>query len=76
MEMQKRGICTIDCDAALMAADLYESASDDLATYLMKSSHYRRLSHLNREEDMEYCLQNSVFQTIAGLVGTEMKKIS
>lgn len=65
----------IDCDAALMSMDLYRLANGDLMGYLKKSSHYKRLSHLHHDEDMVYCLQHSVFQTIAGLVDGEMKKI-
>jgi 2-phosphosulfolactate phosphatase len=64
----------IDCDATMMAQDLYQIAKDDMIEYLKKSSHYRRLSHLHHEEDMVYCLQHSVFETITGLVETEMKK--
>jgi 2-phosphosulfolactate phosphatase len=67
--------CVIDCDAALMAVDLYDLAKDDLMGYLKKSSHYKRLSHLHHDEDMVYCLQNSVFQTVVGIVETEMKKL-
>lgn len=65
----------IDCDAALMSIDLYSIAKSDMVAYLKKSSHYKRLSHLHHEEDMVYCLQHSVFETITGLVETEMKKI-
>lgn len=67
--------CLIDCDAALMSMDLYRMASGNLMAYLKKSSHYKRLSHLHHDEDMVYCLQNSVFQTIVGLEDGEMKKL-
>ncbi|MFM6983200.1 MAG: 2-phosphosulfolactate phosphatase [Chitinophagaceae bacterium] len=73
--VSERSETFIDCDAALMAEDLYKIAKSDLVGYLKKSSHYRRLSHLHHEEDMVYCLQHSVFETITGLVETEMKKI-
>ncbi len=65
----------IDCDAACMAMDIYNIAKQDMVAYLKKSSHYKRLSHLHHEEDMIYCLQHSVFETVAGLVDSEMKKI-
>ncbi len=71
---QKTG-CLIDCDAALMSIDLYECARVDLASYLKKSSHYKRLSHLHHEEDLKYCLQHSVIHEITGLRDGEMKKI-
>jgi 2-phosphosulfolactate phosphatase len=65
----------IDCDAALMSMDLYGCAHGNLAGFLKKSSHYKRLSHLHHEEDMKFCLQQSVFQDIVGLAGGEMKRI-
>lgn len=67
--------CLIDCDAALMSIDLYSLAKGNLMDYLKKSSHYKRLSHLHHDEDMVYCLQNSIFQTVVGIVETEMKKL-
>ena len=67
--------CVIDCDAALMSIDLYNIAKDNLMDYLKKSSHYKRLSHLHHDEDMVYCLQKSIFQTVVGIVDTEMKKM-
>jgi 2-phosphosulfolactate phosphatase len=65
----------IDCDAALMSIDLYGCAMSDISAFLRKSSHYKRLSHLHHEEDMKYCLQQSVFQDIVGLKDGEMRKI-
>ena len=67
--------CLIDCDAALMSIDLYSLAKGNLMDYLKKSSHYKRLSHLHHDEDMVYCLQYSIFQTVVGVVDTEMKKM-
>ena len=67
--------CLIDCDAALMSIDLYNMANENLMDYLTKSSHYKRLSHLHHDEDMVYCLQKSIFQTVVGIVDTEMKKM-
>lgn len=65
----------IDCDAALMSMDLYNLAKNDLIHYLKKSSHYKRLSHLSHEEDMVYCMQHSVFETITYYDSGEMKKM-
>jgi 2-phosphosulfolactate phosphatase len=73
--IQEQTAVNIDCDAALMSIDIYNLSKEDIVEYLKKSSHYKRLSHLHHEEDMVYCLQHSVFETIAGLVDTEMKKI-
>lgn len=73
--LAEKTTCVIDCDAALMSIDLYNLAKDNLMDYLKKSSHYKRLSHLHHDEDMVYCLQDSVFQTVVGIVDTEMKKM-
>lgn len=74
-ELNRRTICRIECDASLMAMDLYEKARPDLKQYLKKSSHYRRLSHLHHEEDLVYCLKHSVFETISGMQDGEMQTI-
>jgi 2-phosphosulfolactate phosphatase len=67
--------CSIDCDATLMSMDLYNCAKSDMAGFLKKSSHYRRLSHLHHEEDMSYCLQQSIFDEIVSWQSGEMKKL-
>ncbi len=43
-------------DSALAAISLYNEAKDNLYQYLGNSSHRRRLSSLNLEEDIIYCL--------------------
>ncbi|MCC6818203.1 MAG: 2-phosphosulfolactate phosphatase [Bacteroidia bacterium] len=73
-ELNNRTDCKIDCDAALMSMDIYQMAKVDLISYLKKSSHYKRLSHLHHEEDMVYCLKHSIFETVCGLKDGEMKK--
>ena len=74
-ELSEKTNCLINCDAALMSIDIYNMAKGNLMDYLKKSSHYKRLSHLHHDEDMVYCLQNSIFQTVVGIVDTEMKKM-
>lgn len=66
--------CLVDCDATMMAMDLYGQARDNLSEYLRKSSHYKRLSNLHHGEDMVYCLQHSVFETITAFRNGEMRK--
>lgn len=73
--LAEKTTCVIDCDAALMSIDLYKLAEGNLMDYLKKSSHYKRLSHLHHDEDMVYCLQKSIFQTVVGIVDSEMKKM-
>lgn len=56
-------------DSCVAAEDLYLLAKDDLRTYLHKSSHSHRLAELNIEEDVKFCLQLNICQTIPVLVG-------
>src|SRR5262249_9733261 len=73
--VNRKADCIIDCDSTLMAIDLYHEAEGRLSEYLKKSSHYKRLSNLHHEEDMVYCLQHSVIETIVGLKDGEMQKV-
>ena len=74
-ELRSIATLSIDCDACLMSEYLYQTAQKDLVGFLKQSSHYKRLSHLSHEEDMVFCMQNSVFQEVVGLVENQMKKI-
>lgn len=66
---------TANCDSAHMVMDLYKEAKKDMASYLIKSSHYKRLSHLHHQEDMVYCLQENILDIVVGLKSGEMLKI-
>jgi 2-phosphosulfolactate phosphatase len=63
-----------NCDSAQMVLDLYQEAKKNLSEYLIKSSHYQRLSHLHHQEDMVYCLQENLFDTVVSLKNGEMLK--
>jgi 2-phosphosulfolactate phosphatase len=43
-------------DSSIAARNMYESAEDDLFGFLGESSHRKRLSRMNMEEDIIYCL--------------------
>jgi len=43
-------------DSSIAAISMYETAKDDLYGFLGDSSHRKRLSRLNMEEDIIYCL--------------------
>ena len=45
------------CDASQAAKILWESAQDDLFAFLENSSHRKRLSNLNIDSDIHFCLQ-------------------
>lgn len=66
----------VDCDSTHMVLDLYEKAASNISEYLIKSSHYQRLSHLHHQEDMEYCLTENRFNTVVGQKNVEMLKIN
>jgi 2-phosphosulfolactate phosphatase len=51
-------------DAALAALHLYQVAKEDLLGFLRKSSHVRRLEHLEIHKDIEFCLQHDVFNVL------------
>lgn len=56
-------------DSSVAAEDLYQFAKHDLRKYLHKSSHSHRLAQLNIEEDVVFCLQLNICNTIPVLVG-------
>jgi 2-phosphosulfolactate phosphatase len=62
----------IECDAALMAYDLYKAAQSDLTGFLKNSSHYKRLSRLHFEEDMQFCMSLNRYKTVPVLRESEM----
>jgi len=43
-------------DSSIAAINMYDSAKEDLYAFLGNSSHRKRLSRLNMEEDVIYCL--------------------
>lgn len=45
-----------DCDAPLVAQELYLTAKKDLLKFLSTSSHVKRLNKLNIYKDIEFCL--------------------
>jgi len=59
-------------DASVAAEDLYLLAKDDLRAYIHKSSHSHRMVALNIEEDVKFCLQTNICQTIPVLEGDQL----
>ncbi|MDF1672737.1 MAG: 2-phosphosulfolactate phosphatase [Vicingaceae bacterium] len=56
-------------DSSIAAINMYDSAKDDLFDFLGESSHRKRLSRLNMEEDIIYCLtkdQSSIVPVLEG----------
>jgi 2-phosphosulfolactate phosphatase len=46
----------VNCDSAIAAEMLYETAKDDIHTFMKQASHYKRLANYGLEKDIHYCL--------------------
>jgi len=46
----------VNCDSAIAAETLYDSAKDDIYTFMKQASHYKRLAQYGLEKDIHYCL--------------------
>lgn len=57
------------CDAAQAAEFLWESAQGDLFAFLENSSHRKRLSNLNIDSDIHFCLQMNQSNKVPILIG-------
>lgn len=53
-----------DCDAPLMARELYTTAKGDMIKFLSASSHVKRLAKLNIHKDIEFCLTPDQYQVV------------
>lgn len=63
------------CDSTLAAIRMFEEAKDDLYAYLEDSSHRKRLTRLNLDEDIRYCLDLDKAPVIPILEGNFLKKL-
>lgn len=55
---------TTGSDATLAALDLWQAAEPDVAAYLLKSSHVRRLNSLESHKDMEFCIRQDEYNLV------------
>ena len=62
---------TLD-DAAYTAQSLYLNAESDLAAFLTKASHGRRMRHLKIERDIAFCLQEDLVTAIPVMKNGEL----
>ncbi|AIZ64507.1 2-phosphosulfolactate phosphatase [Hymenobacter sp. DG25B] len=51
-------------DATLAALDLWQAAKPDVAGYLLKSAHVRRLNSLESHKDMEFCVRQDEYAVV------------
>jgi len=59
-------------DSSLAALNLYQQAKSDLNGFLANSSHRRRLSRLNLEKDIDYCLQTNISEKVPTFKGNAL----
>ena len=55
---------TSDCDASLIAKNLYQAASNNLTYFLKAGSHYKRLSTYGVQRDIKYILKLDKYQVV------------
>ncbi|MGO4289210.1 2-phosphosulfolactate phosphatase [Chitinophaga sp. RAB17] len=46
----------VNCDSAVAAETLYNTAKGDIYTFMTQASHYKRLANYGLEKDIHYCL--------------------
>ncbi|RAJ85345.1 2-phosphosulfolactate phosphatase [Chitinophaga dinghuensis] len=46
----------VDCDSAIAAESLYNTAKDDIYSFMQQASHYKRLANYGLEKDIQFCL--------------------
>jgi 2-phosphosulfolactate phosphatase len=51
-------------DSTLAALTLYQFSKNNLYEYLLQSSHYKRLSHLEGGKDVDYCISIDKFAVV------------
>lgn len=62
-------------DSSHAAEDLYITAKDDLASYVAKASHGERMRKLNLQEDIKFCLNKNITNTIPVLKGDRLVRM-
>ena len=63
-------------DSSIAANDLYLISKDDLQAYTAKTSHSERLKKLGIEEDIKFCLNINIAESIPVLVDNKLVRLS
>ncbi len=69
---QLSGSFEMNCDSARAAVHLYHQSGGNYLEFLKDSSHYKRLSAYNLQEDMAYCATPNLHPVVPYLRGTEI----
>jgi len=62
----------IECDSTIAAMDLYDIAKPNLSGYIKKASHAQRFERLGIEKDIEFCMQQSIYDFVPRMVGDNL----
>jgi 2-phosphosulfolactate phosphatase len=54
----------INCDASIMAKNMYSQAKHDLLKFMEPASHFKRLSGFGLQKDLAYCLSEDQVQVL------------
>ncbi len=63
------GEVSLENDAAMVALATYKASNDEFYSFLSNCSHFRRLSKMNIERDLRFCLTTDEFDVIPVLEG-------
>jgi 2-phosphosulfolactate phosphatase len=69
-KLLRAGKFRADGDAAFAAMDLYNRAKNDIAGYIRKASHARRLQRLGMGDDIPFCFRTGIISGIPVFDGT------
>lgn len=70
---QMLGEKATEIDSTNIAIDVFKASNGDFQQYLLKSSHYHRLSKFHFDEDLKFCLQTDVYNILPFLIENEIK---
>ncbi|HEY8401757.1 MAG TPA: 2-phosphosulfolactate phosphatase [Cytophagaceae bacterium] len=71
-----KGYFDSENDSAIAAQVLYQTARQDMLSFLSNSSHAKRLHNLNIKKDIEFCLTEDVYNVIPVLKGNSLVKMA
>ena len=67
-----RGYFAVEFDAAMLAENTYNASKADKFEYLKNSSHFKRLSKMGIEKDIQFCMQEDVFDVVPIMKGEKL----
>ena len=62
----------IEFDATIIARNVYNASKENKFEYLKNSSHFKRLSKMGIEKDIEYCMNEDIFDVLPIMEGDKL----